>query len=257
MSIETGENAVYPTKFEEKLSSVIKNIRKNSAFISYDQFAPIDSIDFSHIIKSWTKTLQQLSSIDTSLSIEETITVPENILASTMPEHMLAFGTVNETKEKTEEAGQELDNLFDTSGELTFEEGLGNKFYEKLETIVLKHEKNAILALYARTLNGKQVDPEVASETLNWLGSIDGLDVETHCLRLWLLGEGLKHSSPWVREGAAEGISRLNDPKAIPSLEAAVEKERGRLLKGEMKNIIARLSRTRDAATAKMDIRSI
>jgi hypothetical protein len=69
----------------------------------------------------------------------------------------------------------------------------------------------------------KDIDEEVASEALRWLGRME--DTKSYSKRLWLLERGLASPSPIIRDGAALGLASLDDRHAIPYLRLAVERE--------------------------------
>jgi hypothetical protein len=208
------------SQIELFLLSVIERIKNNPT--SY-------SSKLWHLIRTYvgamtdqSRFLEQRKAFIAYITKEENATVSESRTDS---------GTVERTDLEKECVGIRIDQLLNTSREMTFEEGLGTEFYSELESIIKLYGRDSILALYYRIIMSKQFDPEVATETLNRLGAIDCPDAETYDLLRWLLEESLKHPSPWVREGAIMGLSRLNDPKTIPSLKSAAEKEQRHLLK--------------------------
>jgi hypothetical protein len=203
-----------------------------------------------HVIQSHINALvHQIRSLGEHNVLVAYVNKDENATASEIRQDS---GTVERTHRETEYVGLLIDKLLTSSREVTFEDGLGTEFYEELESIIKQYGKDAILALYYRIIESKHFDPEIAAETLNWLGTIDCPSQDIYRLRLWLLTESLKNSSPWVREGATIGLSRLNDPDAIPSLESAIQKEQRQLLRKQMNKAIARLKRTHDAAVSKV-----
>lgn len=204
-----------------------------------------------HLIRSHINELHQIRSLREHNVLVVYINREENVTASEIRQDS---GTGERAYREAEyiDIGLQIDRLLNTSREMTFEDGLGSEFYNELESIVQRFGKDAILSLYYRIMVSKHFDPEVAAELLNWLGTIDCLDLETYRLRLWLFKEALKHPSPWVREGATIGLSRLNDPDAIPSLKSAFQKEQRPLLRKQMNKALARLERTNDAAVSKV-----
>lgn len=125
--------------------------------------------------------------------------------------------------------------LFRAGEDQVFEDGMESEFSRYLVSTIKDYGSGAISIISDLILN-EQVDPEVASEALRWIGYI--ADPETHVARLNLLKRCLNHSHPWVRDGASLGLAYLDEPSAIPSLEAAIEREKYELLRRNINLVI-------------------
>jgi hypothetical protein len=239
------QSNVSKSQIDSFFALVIERVKNEPAF--YPNGLRHVIIGHNILIASQIRSLGEYSVLLPNVNREENATASETRQDS---------GTAERDNSKKEDIGLQIDKLLNTTREVTFEDGLGAEFYGELESIIKEYRKDAILALYYRIMISKQFDPEIAAETLNWLGTVECPDTDTHNLRLWLLEEGLKHFSPGVREGATIGLSRLNDPKSIPFLESAAKKEQRRLLRKEMDKVIGRLNRTHHAAVSQGNIKS-
>jgi HEAT repeat protein len=88
----------------------------------------------------------------------------------------------------------------------------------------------------------EQVNAEVASEAMRWLGHID--HPITYRSRLHLLERSLHNSSARVRDGAGLGLASLDDPHAIPYLKQAIEREQYQELRHDLKQVVIQLEST-------------
>ena len=96
--------------------------------------------------------------------------------------------------------------------------------------------KTKVVEILAALVVAEQMNAEVLSEALRCLGHME--DNETYALRRWTLEQGLYSSSPRIRDGAALGLSFLDDPHAIPYLKEAVERESIQMLREDLKQIL-------------------
>ena len=81
-------------------------------------------------------------------------------------------------------------------------------------------------------LDSEKINHLLAVSLLSFLGRID--DPNTYHLRTILLRNCLEHESLFVREGARLGLRYLMNPKVIPYLEKAIERETSELLKDKL-----------------------
>ncbi len=96
-----------------------------------------------------------------------------------------------------------------------------------------------VTTILTRLIAIEQVNAEVASESLRWLGHIE--HPKTYDNRLWLLERSLFCSSARVRDGAALGLASLDDPHAIPYLRRAIQRENCIELRKDIKQVLIQL----------------
>src|SRR5882724_781372 len=87
-----------------------------------------------------------------------------------------------------------------------------------------------------------EINEKTMSHILMALGNAN--NYKTYRERLHILEEYLESSSSKIRYGAVIGISNLDDPKVLPALLRALDKESIPVLKGTMKSIIKQLRET-------------
>jgi hypothetical protein len=102
------------------------------------------------------------------------------------------------------------------------EDGMSTSLIPTLFGLVRTHGPGAVLEL-ASAIESGDMDPHMASWVLRWLGRLR--HHVTHHVRRWLLERSLRSSVPMIRDGAALGLASLGDPRSIPALRAAVERE--------------------------------
>jgi hypothetical protein len=149
----------------------------------------------------------------------------------------------NSTREprRDEELEQWITSLFMVSSDEEFENGTISSFSHHLCSNIDRHG-NAAMEIISYLFLYKNVNPEVLSEALRWLGRID--QVESHSYRLWLLERSLESPSIFVRDGAILGIAALDDPYAMPALRKAIEKETCEELRENMQAVLEQLEET-------------
>jgi len=149
----------------------------------------------------------------------------------------------NSTRERRrdEELEQWITSLFMVSSDEEFENGMISSFSRRLCSTIDRHG-NAAMEIISYLFLYKNVNPEVLSEALRWLGRID--QVESHSYRLWLLERSLESPSIFVRDGAILGIAALDDPYAMPALCKAIEKESCEELRQNMQAVLEQLEET-------------
>ena len=110
-----------------------------------------------------------------------------------------------------------------------------------LVALIEEHQHSAIDAL-ADLIAGGNVNPEVVSEAMRWVGHIE--DPATHQARLALLEHNLSHSSARVRDGAALGIASMDDPASIRYVQEAIRRETIGPLRDDMQQVLEQLLET-------------
>lgn len=138
-----------------------------------------------------------------------------------------------------QELATDVDRLFRRWQDLRFEDGMENDVSRKLWRLLMIHSSILITAL-ASIIAVEKTNPRVAAEALRHLGRF--IHPPSHRDRLWLLEWGLHLSSPMSRDGASLGLAHLNDPAAIPYLQAAIDAEPIESLKEDLKQVLAGLN---------------
>ena len=133
---------------------------------------------------------------------------------------------------------QELAVLCEQARNEHFEDGMESEFSRNLMSMIQKVGSGVVEDLAVLILSD-QINPEVASEALRWIGHIE--HPSSYTRRLWLLETSLFRSSARIRDGALLGLSFLDDAHAVSYLERAVERERIEELKGDMKQVLEQL----------------
>jgi hypothetical protein len=128
--------------------------------------------------------------------------------------------------------------VFQRGAEEEFEDGMESEFSRELESLVTIYG-SASKPILARLLDDAEISPRVWAEALRWLGRLH--DPASHEARLWVLEKGLSSMFPIVRDGAALGLSSMDDPAAIPYLQRAVDSEVIAELRTDMEQILSQL----------------
>ena len=148
--------------------------------------------------------------------------------------------TGNETapEERPSEVAQELDFLCRKARNEHFEDGMDSQFSRNLVRMIKKSGPIVVEELAVLILSG-QINQEVASEALRWIGYME--HQSSYKLRRWLLEKCLFSSSSWIRDGALLGLSFLDDPHAVSYLRKAIEREKIEELKKDMQQALEQL----------------
>lgn len=131
-----------------------------------------------------------------------------------------------------------LRELFHNANDEVFEDGMTSRFSHELHDVILKCGVAAIYQL-RDIVRANDTSIEVAEEALRQLGQVN--DAKTHDARLSLLESSLKSSDLRIRDAASIGIEAMDDSRAIPSLERAVEGETSEWLRQYLKDVITQL----------------
>lgn len=103
---------------------------------------------------------------------------------------------------------------------------------------LVRHYGNAAIGEIAAAI----VDPanaDRAAEALPWLGRVD--HPPSHQERLSLLEHCLSSPSILVRDRAALGLAALDDPRALPSLQRAIDRETYPSLREDLEQVCDQL----------------
>ena len=137
---------------------------------------------------------------------------------------------------------EEVESLFRTTTGEDFEDGQDNEFAERLLKMVRDYGRPAICEIQHLIVHEK-IKPELARETLRWLGSMDHED--TYDYRALLLKQAISNPvSTTIRDGANRGLAFMDDPNTIPDLKRAIEKEKSPILREFMKRTLIQLENT-------------
>lgn len=202
---------------------------------------------------------QGQSGVFTIIGITGTILInlrSETVIASPQIESILTgnYDAIIEASTmpspQSEAIGQAVEALFDAGAEEFFEDGTESGFSKGLTSIILSHG-NAAIDVLSDIILGSRVNPDVASEALRSLGRIE--QPPTHRNRLGVLARALQSSDPQVRYGAALGLASMDDPQAIAFLARAIEGESIEPIRQVMKQVLAQLEATQNAASPQKD----
>ena len=121
-----------------------------------------------------------------------------------------------------------------------FEDGIESQFSRQLTRLIA----NSLSAMdyIINLIVGGQVNDEVAAEALRWIGQMGGQHQQSYDGRRWLLERCLFMNSLTIRDGAVLGLSFLDDPRSIGSLQEALKRETSQMLAADIVELISDLS---------------
>jgi hypothetical protein len=132
-----------------------------------------------------------------------------------------------------------LVHLFLSAKEETFEDGMSSEFSKKLIQLI-QMEGQAVVSVLADLILNGEVNLEVRAEALRWIGRM--WDPATYESRRWLLERSLFSRFPRIRDGAALGLSSMNDPLSIQYLKIASEREEIDELRADLEQVLSDLT---------------
>lgn len=118
------------------------------------------------------------------------------------------------------------------------EDGMTLLLGERIFNVIETYGTPAIDAL-AGIIESQKVPVEALSHALRWVGRMR--HPKSLHRRLWILRRSLLSSSPVVRDGAALGLAALGSPHAIPSLRAAIEREKLPALRADIERVLKQM----------------
>lgn len=121
------------------------------------------------------------------------------------------------------------------------EYGMETPLIPALYRLVRMHGEGAVLEL-AASIESKEMDPQIASWILRWLGRLP--NHATHQVRRWLLERSLHSAVPAIRDGAVLGLASLGDRRALPALQAALSRERYSRLQRNIEKTLRQVERS-------------
>jgi len=147
-----------------------------------------------------------------------------------------------EWHERPPELGENFRQLLTSAQDEIFEDGMESEFSRHLAAIIEQYGNDALEEL-AYFIVYEKVSGEVTAEALRWLGMLD--DPKTYLFRRWLLERSLRASSLWVRDGAALGLSFMDDPHAISFLKVAITMETIDEIRESLQQVLNQLESTK------------
>jgi len=138
------------------------------------------------------------------------------------------FGAEEGTYERL---AAEIEALFTAARHEEFEAGFDSNLSLELTRLVLRYGEKA-LEIAADLIFADRVAPDAAAEALRCFGEME--NPATYEARRRILERALECSSHIARDGAAIGLDDLCDPRSIPALETAIEREQYDLLREDM-----------------------
>ena len=142
----------------------------------------------------------------------------------------------------SESIARRVMNLFRMGENTVFEVGMSNDFSRDLESAIESYGGPFLLEVQNVILGGA-ASIDVAAETLRYIGNMESenhRDERRDVLEECLIGS----SSLLVRDGAAVGLSYLDDPLSIEVLNAAIEKESHEELRQDLRDVLDLLEET-------------
>jgi hypothetical protein len=201
---------------------------------------------YSYLEKSKQQTFNQfIASTLNSTKLDNTWSIP-SVTVNTQPS-LLATKNIQKSKcftastkltETSSELYLEIEAVFWSAREEFFEDGMESDFSKRFCSTVTKYGSDAIEVITSLIVYGK-VCPEVASESLRWLGKMQ--HPESYEFRRWLLERSLTLSSGIVKDGAILGIASMDDKHAIHYLKEAMKNESSTELKQDMEQVLQQL----------------
>lgn len=144
-------------------------------------------------------------------------------------------------EKKEEQIGSEVSALFEAAAGEIFEDGIESRFSQGLVSLITSLGNAAVKSVADIIISG-HANSEVSSEALRWIGRLDNPQSSSN--RLWLLESCLNCGSAKIRDGAILGLASMDNPKAIPYIKNAMEREHLSELKKDMQQVIDQLENT-------------
>ena len=151
-----------------------------------------------------------------------------------------ASGSTSSYDLATQQILRMVHSLFQAAAHEDFEFGTESPFIKSLDTCVTQYGTKGVLAIASIILNAR-AKPRVIAEALRWLGNLT--HQPSYLLRLRTLEVCLGSPSRWVRDGASLGLEAMNDPRAIPYLREAVNREQLPELRKDLEAVLRELER--------------
>lgn len=137
--------------------------------------------------------------------------------------------------------------VFDLAAGEVFEDGMETAFSEALIECLEAGGPSVVHAL-RKLLDQGYAGPEVGGEALRWLGCVS--QPGTRDVRRLALEHYLRSDSVYLRDGAAIGLSEIDDPAALPAIESAISNEANPLMLKLFKLLREQLEATKRCRTS-------
>jgi len=148
------------------------------------------------------------------------------------------------------ETKAQLDSILERVRQEIVEDGMTNTITMELPRLVANHYRSVLPAIAALT-DGSRTSAAVTAELLKEVGRVR--DAISHFDRRWLLEDALSSPNPAARDGAAVGLSWLQDPRAAESVRVAAEREAIPQLKTDLEEVLRLLAGSNNNAVAAQD----
>jgi HEAT repeat protein len=188
-----------------------------------DSLSRTDESFWQSMRKSF-RTLMWAASFDETL-VGSSTKPPESItdFQTASPVHaVLASENATARVQETTDLGPQVQLAFHAAAEEDFEAGVESRFSRRLSLLLARYGQAAIGPI-EHMIASEHISDLVKWEALRVLGQVES--PSTYDQRLRILQSKLMDPSRWVRDGAALGLSWMEDPTAIPALRKAIEQE--------------------------------
>jgi hypothetical protein len=115
-------------------------------------------------------------------------------------------------------------------------------FARGLDSLATRYGAAALVKI-GELIQAEEPEMPAASEAVRWLGRRQ--EAQTHALRLWLIEQALSSPVPAIRDSAGLALASLDDPSAIPTLQAAIARERIEELRQDLELVLDQLESAR------------
>lgn len=177
--------------------------------------------------------------------VKEMLQVIENVIQASLIRSTDASTPVLDFLPRHVDAHSVKENvvrLFSLAKSVEFESGMTNAFSERLEELIETHGERALEAIQEHVLN-ERIPFTIAAEALRYIGNTESnkfADFRRKLLETCLLNSRFM----LVRDGAAAGISYIDDSKSIPCLKQAIEQEAHPELRNDLLEVLELLQGT-------------
>jgi len=171
------------------------------------------------------RTLMRLASLSIDEALIGSTTEPESATdfqAFSPVQAVLASENATASVQAIADPNPQVQLAFHAAAEEDFEAGLESRFSRRLAFLLARYGPAAIMPI-GHMIASERTSDQVKWEALRVLGQVDS--PSTHDQRRRILQRTLLDPSRWVRDGAALGLSWMEDPAAIPALEKAIDQE--------------------------------
>ena len=138
--------------------------------------------------------------------------------------------------------GEFLD-LFKNGMDETFHDGYETQFSRRLLELIEFWGESSVSHIQA-LIDNKEVHAIVIEEALRWIGRMDKPNDRLNRECRLFLEHCLDHEDSRVREGAGLGLASMDDPKSLPTIVRAIEKENYQWVKEGLKQVRDQLCAT-------------